>query len=130
MSTSNENKNPDKRSFASTDIILIALTIYILIRTPWDNIQAHHLILFFLLVVGFILRATNKQMPKKTREAQARARKAQEQATKKASLASKNETLEDSTGEVSDAIPSGSLVTSAPTAVNADIAIEDTDNNI
>lgn len=114
MSTSNQSPNSNKRKFVTSDVILIALAIYIVIRTPWNNLQPHNLILFLLLVIGFIMRATNKQMPKKVKAAKARAQKAQEEAAAKALLASKNETIEGSTTEMADVVPSEDIIEAVP----------------
>lgn len=65
----NANQKPDqsKKKFATTDIILMCLGIFILIRTPWSNMNSFYYLLFFLYIFCIMMRLTNirKQHSKK-----------------------------------------------------------------
>ncbi|WP_352400271.1 hypothetical protein [Anaerotignum sp.] len=67
--TKNPNKTPNsnKRKLSTTDIVLMLLGLFILIRTPWSNMSSFYYLLFFLYIFCIMMRITNlrKQYAKK-----------------------------------------------------------------
>ncbi|WP_304509014.1 hypothetical protein [Anaerotignum sp.] len=63
----NSNQKPNKKKHAVTDIILMCLGLFILIRTPWSNMNSFYYLLFFLYIFCIMMRLTNirKQHAKK-----------------------------------------------------------------
>lgn len=63
----NQKPDPNKKKFAVTDIILMCLGPFILIRTPWSNMNSFYYLLFFLYIFCIMMRLTNirKQHAKK-----------------------------------------------------------------
>ncbi|MDD4842804.1 MAG: hypothetical protein PHU31_00515 [Anaerotignum sp.] len=62
-----KTSNSNKRKFAATDIILMFLGIFILIKSPWSNMNSFYYLLFFLYIFCIMMRITNvrKQNAKK-----------------------------------------------------------------
>lgn len=79
MNTEQQNRQPAGKKPTPTDIILILLGILILFRTPWNNMNSFHYLLFFLYALCMILRIGNmrkdrmRQMAIARREATAKA---------------------------------------------------------
>lgn len=67
--TKNPNQTPksNKRKLSTTDIVLMLLGLFILIRTPWSNMSSFYYLLFFLYIFCIMMRITNlrKQFAKK-----------------------------------------------------------------
>ncbi len=63
----NQKPNANKKKFSVTDIVLIALGLFVLIRTPWSDMNSFHYLLFFLYIFCIMMRITNirKQHSKK-----------------------------------------------------------------
>lgn len=79
MNTEQQNRQPAGKKPTPTDIILILLGILILFRTPWNDMNSFHYLLFFLYALCMILRISNmrkdrmRQMAIARREAMAKA---------------------------------------------------------
>ncbi len=59
MNLKKPQSNPDKKKLSTADIILIGVGLYVLIRTPWGNMNSFHYLLFFLYVFCMMMRLTN-----------------------------------------------------------------------
>ncbi|NCC16420.1 MAG: hypothetical protein EOM28_08740 [Clostridia bacterium] len=51
--------NSKKRKISTTDIILICLGIFVLVRTPWSNMNSFYYLIFFLYIFCIMMRITN-----------------------------------------------------------------------
>lgn len=60
--------NPDKKKLSTADIILIGVGLYVLIRTPWGNMNSFHYLLFFLYIFCMMMRLTNIRKQHSQRE--------------------------------------------------------------
>ena len=69
----NQKPKSNKKKFSLTDIILILLGLFVLIRTPWANMNSFHYLLFFLYIFCIMMRITNM------RKKNARKEKSQQQ---------------------------------------------------
>lgn len=81
MNTEQHNsQRPARKKATPTDIILILLGIMILFRTPWNDMNSFHYLLFFLYALCIILRISNlrkermQQMAAAQRKAEAEAK--------------------------------------------------------
>lgn len=81
MNTDQQNgQRPRRKKTSPTDIIMMVLGIMILFRTPWNNMNSFHYLLFFLYALCIMLRITNlrkermNQMEAERRKAEAAAK--------------------------------------------------------
>ena len=91
-------KNQKKRPYESVDLILVAVTLYVAIRTPWNNMTGFHLIMLCLVLVCIVMRITNKQLPAR-KAAYAKKMREKEEAKKAKALAALAPPEEDATVE-------------------------------
>ena len=56
-----EQKQPPKGfgKLPLTDLIIIALAVFVIFRVPWNNMNSFHYLLFFLLLLCIMLRMSN-----------------------------------------------------------------------
>ena len=76
MNLKKPQSNPDKKKLSTADIVLIGVGLYVLIRTPWGNMNSFHYLLFFLYVFCMMMRLTNirKQQSQKEKMEQEKQR--------------------------------------------------------
>lgn len=102
-------KNQKKRPYESVDLILVAVTLYVAIRTPWNNMTGFHLIMLCLVLVCIVMRITNKQLPAR-KAAYAKKMREKEEAKKAKALAAlappeEDATVEGTQAEEADEVP-------------------------
>lgn len=68
MNLKKPQSNPDKKKLSTADIILIGVGLYVLIRTPWGNMNSFHYLLFFLYIFCMMMRLTNIRKQNSQRE--------------------------------------------------------------
>lgn len=82
-----QNRPPQRKKVPPKDLLLIALTILVIFRVDWGNMNSFHYLILFLLFLCFMLRWSNmrkdaqrKQMMEQYKAAQEAANAAQDPA--------------------------------------------------
>ncbi len=60
--------NSNKKRLSTADIVLICVGLYVLIRTPWGNMNSFHYLLFFLYIFCMMMRLTNMRKQNSQKE--------------------------------------------------------------
>ena len=80
MENNTQNRPPQRKRIPTKDLLLILLTVLVIFRVDWRNMNSFHYLILFLLILCFMLRWSNMRKDAQRREMLARRQETEEAA--------------------------------------------------
>lgn len=78
MENHTQNRPPQRKNIPAKDLLLIGLTVLVIFRVDWGNMNSFHYLILFLLFLCFMLRWANMRKEAQRKEMMERYKAAQE----------------------------------------------------